>query len=74
MIKVLYFASLRDKLGQAEEQLDYSGDIAGLMGLLRSRGDIWSDAFADDHNIAVNGAPNRGAVTGQQVLLPGRIG
>ena len=56
MIKVLYFASLRDKLGQAEEQLDYSGDIAGLMGLLRSRGDIWSDAFADDHAVlsAVN--------------------
>ena len=56
MIRVLYFASLRDKVGQEEEQLDYSGTIAGLMAQLRDRGAAWSDVFADNQSVltAVN--------------------
>lgn len=56
MIKILYFASLRDKIGQAEEQMDYSGNIAGLTDQLRARGASWSEVFADTHSVlsAVN--------------------
>lgn len=56
MIRVLYFASLRDKIGQEEEELDYSGTVAGLMGLLCNRGAAWSDVFADNQSVlsAVN--------------------
>lgn len=56
MIRILYFASLRDKVGQSEEQQEYSGSIAGLMELLSARGGRWADVFADPQSVlsAVN--------------------
>lgn len=56
MIRIRYFASLRDKVGQEQEELDFGGTIASLMALLRDRGAAWSDAFADNQSVlsAVN--------------------
>jgi molybdopterin synthase sulfur carrier subunit len=59
MIKVLYFARLREQLGTSSEeiapdaQLATVGDVASL---LRQRGGTWSDALDDSEIImaAVN--------------------
>lgn len=48
MIRILYFASLKDRLQQDAEQMDLpSGisDVGGLMQHLRQRGGIWADVF-----------------------------
>ena len=47
MIKVLYFARLRETLGKAGEELDLpqGSTVAGLMALLAARGEAWSQAF-----------------------------
>lgn len=47
MIKVLYFARLRETLGKAGEELDLpqAATVSGLMALLAVRGDVWSQAF-----------------------------
>ncbi|HID45471.1 MAG TPA: molybdopterin converting factor subunit 1 [Chromatiaceae bacterium] len=59
MIRLLYFASLRDRLGSSGEELalpENVGDIAGLKALLARRGDTWSEVFAEDELVlaAVN--------------------
>lgn len=57
MIRVLYFASLRERLGSAEETLqDFPGTLAGLRTLLAARGDAWGEVFADEQRVlaAVN--------------------
>ena len=50
-MKVLFFASLRDKLGTGEEELELSSDISTigqLLDNLSARGEVWSDALAAD--------------------------
>lgn len=59
MIKLLYFASLRDRLGSSGEELDLPdniGDIAALKALLAQREETWAEIFADDELVlaAVN--------------------
>jgi molybdopterin synthase sulfur carrier subunit len=58
MIRLRYFASLRETLGVADEQLELPagvGDVAALTGWLRERGGEWSSALADRQlHIAVN--------------------
>ncbi len=59
MIKVLYFASLRDTLGTHREELalpDGVSDMAGLKAVLGQRGGVWSEAFASGDSVmmAVN--------------------
>lgn len=49
-VKVLYFASVREKLGKDAEAIDLPADVATIAGLrshLRSRGGAWADALAD---------------------------
>jgi molybdopterin synthase sulfur carrier subunit len=49
MIRVLYFASLREQLGSAGETLELPPgvtDLAGLAAYLASRGGIWATVFA----------------------------
>ncbi len=44
MLKILYFASVREKLGHASEDLALPGgvtDVAGLLGFLAQRGGPW---------------------------------
>jgi len=48
MIKILYFARLRDTLNCGEEQLEYSSAIntaEKLLHILKSRGAPWQDAL-----------------------------
>lgn len=45
MLNILYFASLRETLGQSSEQLDLSpevNDVGGLLALLIARGGEWA--------------------------------
>ncbi len=59
MIRVLYFASLRDQLKRDQEQLDWQptlARVADVKNLLRQRGGEWAQQFADDAQVlaAVN--------------------
>ncbi len=59
MIRLLYFASLRDRLGSSGETLKLPAevrDVAGLRRWLRSRGGPWSEVFAEEETVlaAVN--------------------
>lgn len=49
-VKVLYFASIREKLGRDAEELDLPADIATVAALrthLRARGGAWAEALAE---------------------------
>ncbi len=48
-LTLLYFASLRERLECPMERVEMSvptGDVAGIVAQLRSRGGIWNEAFA----------------------------
>lgn len=48
MIRILYFARLKDELELSEETLDYSPSLAtisDLKSLLATRGERWQKAF-----------------------------
>jgi molybdopterin synthase sulfur carrier subunit len=50
-VKVLYFASVREKLGKNVEEIDLPPGVATVAGLrnhLRSRGGAWADALAEN--------------------------
>ena len=49
-VKVLYFASLREKIGKEAEELDLPAGVATIAALrahLGSRGGAWADAMAE---------------------------
>ncbi len=49
MLKILYFASVREKLGQGSEELalpDGVASVAGLLGFLAKRGGAWASLAA----------------------------
>jgi sulfur-carrier protein len=60
VVTLLYFASLREDLGCAREQVALPGHgtptVAALVEVLRARGDRWSHAFAPGKawRVAVN--------------------
>jgi molybdopterin synthase sulfur carrier subunit len=58
MIQLRYFASLRETLGIADEQLDLPDgitDISALAGWLQGRNDTWHTALGDSRlHVAVN--------------------
>lgn len=47
MIRILYFARLRESLGMAEEAVDVNGglSVADLMAMLAARGGQWQQEF-----------------------------
>jgi molybdopterin synthase sulfur carrier subunit len=48
VVKVLYFASLREKLGTSQESLTLpagASTVADLVDSLRARGGAWQEAF-----------------------------
>jgi molybdopterin synthase sulfur carrier subunit len=54
MIRILYFASLKDRLQRDGEQVDLPpgiSDIDGLMQHLRQRSGIWAEVFAEDQPV-----------------------
>ena len=49
-VKILYFASIREKLGRDAEELDLPAGVATIAALrthLRARGGAWADALAE---------------------------
>jgi molybdopterin synthase sulfur carrier subunit len=49
-VKILYFASVREKLGRDAEELEVPAGVATIAGLrshLCSRGGAWADALAE---------------------------
>ncbi|MSQ18918.1 MAG: molybdopterin converting factor subunit 1 [Betaproteobacteria bacterium] len=59
MVRVLYFARLRELLGRASESIELPPEVSTVGALrtyLMSRGGVWSDAFAEGRavRIAVN--------------------
>jgi molybdopterin synthase sulfur carrier subunit len=59
MVRILYFAGLREATGTAAEELALPAgvrDVGGLRALLRSRGGAWAEALAPSERVraAVN--------------------
>ncbi len=59
MLWLRYFASLRERLGVAEEHLDWGEDlttVAAVRESLHKRGGVWGEAFAPEQRLlaAVN--------------------
>jgi molybdopterin synthase sulfur carrier subunit len=49
-VRVLYFASIREKIGQDAEELELPAGVATIAALrthLRARGGAWADALAE---------------------------
>ena len=72
MITILYFARLREALGTASEEIalpDGVRDLAGLRGLLTSRGGAWSAELAGDR--AVRAAVNQDVARGETPISDG---
>jgi molybdopterin synthase sulfur carrier subunit len=58
-IEILYFASLRERLGVERESVSLPAgihDLAGLLGELRARGGVWAEVLSDPQAVlmAVN--------------------
>ncbi len=54
MIHVLYFAQLRELLGQAEEELPATYEtVSELLSELAARGATWQTALSDNQNLQV---------------------
>ena len=76
-LKVLYFASIREKVGKDAEELDLPAGIATISGLrshLRARGGAWEEALADGKLLrtAVNqdmAQPSAAIKTGDEVAF-----
>lgn len=77
MVKVLYFAKLREDLGKASEDIALPGDVttvAALRAHLMGRGATWKSALAEgkalrvavNHEMAEPGTPVR---TGDEVAF-----
>ncbi len=50
-LRVLYFASVRERLGTASEEIELPAGVATVSGLrahLRGRGGAWAEAFAEE--------------------------
>ena len=71
MVKVLYFARLREELGRSEEEVHLSGvnDVHGLRDYLILRGGAWADALAPGKAVRI--AVNQDMVRGNAVLKSG---
>jgi molybdopterin converting factor subunit 1 len=56
-LRILYFARLRERLGLAEETLDFTGTTAAdLVAALQARGGAWAEELAAGRafRVAVN--------------------
>lgn len=72
MITVLYFARLRESLGQSCEQIALPAtvrDLEGLRTLLVARGGAWQDELA--HDKRVRAAVNQAMVHGDSPIADG---
>lgn len=56
MLRILYFAQLRELLGRTQEELSLGSsvrDVQGLLMYLRSRGALWEQCLADEARVRV---------------------
>ena len=54
MIRILYFASLRERLGcDTEEMVMPADSVGGLLAHLRARGGIWAEVLGDQETVLV---------------------
>lgn len=65
MLNILYFARLKETLGQGAERIDLPAgvaDVAGLTAWLRARGGVWEQELASARpvRVAVNQDMARG--------------
>ena len=71
-VKLLFFASLREQLGRAQEEVDLPGAINTVGGLrehLRARGGEWASVFAP--NRPVRAAVNQDMVQSAAAIKAG---
>jgi len=54
MIKLLYFARLREDLNIGSESIDAVPDLRSLVKILRARGGEWADIFGEDQLIMMS--------------------
>jgi len=74
MIRILYFASLRERLGRDGETLqEFPATLDALRAELAARGGAWGEVFADEQRVlaAVN---QEMASTGQALKAGDEIG
>ncbi len=70
MIRVLYFASLRERLECSEEMLaGHPATVAELRSELAARGGVWGEVFAGDQRVLA--AVNQEMATGDRTLRDG---
>jgi len=70
MIRVLYFASLRERLGRGDETLQTSpGSVGELRSQLAARGGVWTEVFAGDQRVLA--AVNQEMAAAEQPLTAG---
>ncbi|OOZ36515.1 molybdopterin converting factor subunit 1 [Solemya velesiana gill symbiont] len=71
MIKVLYFARLREQLETASEEMDAAGleNVNGLVTLLKDRGGTWDDVFGGAQPVLM--AVNQEMVDGNAAINDG---
>ena len=70
MIRVLYFASLRERLGIPAETLeDFPSTLAGLRAELVARDGVWGEVFGDGQRVLA--AVNQEMAADQQILQDG---
>lgn len=72
MVRILYFARLREALGTASEELELPAGVttvAGLMAWLAERGDAWRQEFEGCRPLRA--AVNQGLATNGAVIKDG---
>ncbi|MBN2865881.1 MAG: molybdopterin converting factor subunit 1 [Thiotrichales bacterium] len=70
MVNILYFASFREVLGQAQEQLNGQfNTVDALIHELAGRGDNWKMALLDNQNLQI--AVNHDVASRQTEIKPG---
>lgn len=71
-IELLYFASLREKLGVERESVDWTpamSDLGALLTMLRARGGVWREVFEGKQPVMM--AVNQEMAKLQQPLADG---
>lgn len=72
MVTVLYFASIKEKLGLAKETVELPAGVrhvGALAVVLRTRGEMWADALGGGPNLKV--AVNQSMATLDAVIEDG---
>ncbi|MES9963366.1 MAG: molybdopterin converting factor subunit 1 [Candidatus Sedimenticola sp. 20ELBAFRAG] len=71
MIKVLYFARLREQLETASEEMESAGmeSVDSVIASLKERGGIWGDVFGGDQPVLM--AVNQEMVDGSTKINDG---